>query len=143
MVILPAVPSSGRKLAGFFLSGYRLAERLIVFIDAQNSYRGARTAFLARERLHLEPHVFGQINPWLFGQSISGRRVPDSPERVLQEVRVYTGRPDATRDPRTYAAHMKQGSAWSRSGATVIPRTLRYPPDYPTSKAQEFLSGYF
>ena len=68
---------------------------------------------------------------------ISARSVPGSPERVLREVRVYTGRPDATKDPRTYAAHMKQCSAWSKAGVTVIPRTLRYPPDYPNTKAEE------
>jgi uncharacterized LabA/DUF88 family protein len=137
MVILPAVPSPGRKLAGFSLSWWRLAVRLVVFIDAQNLYRGARTAFLAPDRVRTERYVFGQINPWLLGQTVSERRVPDSQERVLQEVRVYTGRPDATRDPRTYAAHMKQCSAWSKTGVTVIPRTLRYPPDYPNAKAEE------
>lgn len=114
-----------------------MPSRLVVFVDAQNVYRGARKAFLTPDRLHLEPHVFGQINPWLLSQLIGGRRIPAGADRVLQEVRVYTGRPDATRDPRTYAAHMKQCLAWSNSGATVIPRTLRYPPDYPASRAEE------
>lgn len=111
--------------------------RLILFIDAQNTYRGARNAFLSSGRLYTEPHVFGQIDPWLLGSLICSRGGPNGSQRVLHEVRVYTGRPDATKDPRTYAAHMKQCSAWAKAGATVIPRTLRYPPEYPAARPEE------
>jgi len=114
-----------------------VTNRLILFIDAQNVYRGARTAFLSPNHLRTEPHVFGQISPWLLGLLICNRGGPNGSQRVLHEVRVYTGRPDATKDPRTYAAHMKQCSAWARAGATVIPRTLRYPPEYPAARPEE------
>ncbi len=57
--------------------------------------------------------------------------------RILEQVRVYTGRPDGERDPRTHAAHMRQCAAWERSGAVVITRPLRYPRDWPRDRAQE------
>lgn len=82
------------------------------------------------------PHYVGQFDPVKLGQLICSRPPPGI-DRTLHEVRVYTGRPDATKQPKAYAAHMKQCSAWQRSGATVIPRTLRYPYDWPATKAQE------
>jgi hypothetical protein len=122
---------------GVFCAGWFLSDRLILFVDAQNVYRGARTAFLPPERRETEPHVFGQVNPLLLGQRIAARTVGDRPPRSLVEVRVYTGRPDATRDPHTYAAHMRQCASWEKTGITVVPRTLRYPRDYPSSRAVE------
>lgn len=46
---------------------------------------------------------------------------------ILTDVRVYTGRPDPTRQSKTYAAHMKQCARWEADGASVIWRSLRYP----------------
>ncbi len=111
--------------------------RLVIFVDAQNLYRGARAAFLPPNCLHSEPHAFGQVDPWRLGKLICSRGGSSESMRTLLEVRVYTGRPDATKDPRTYSAHMRQCSAWTKSGVTVIPRTLRYPPEYPNSKPEE------
>ena len=107
-------------------------ERLVLFIDAQNFYNGARRAFSASE----DSHVFGQFQPVGIGSLICSRGL-HSTTRSLEEVRVYTGRPDASKEPETYAAHMKQCMAWNRAGATVIARPLRYPPDWPRSKAQQ------
>ena len=107
-------------------------ERLVLFIDAQNFYNGARRAFFASE----DSHVFGQFQPVGIGSLICSRGLP-STTRSLEEVRVYTGRPDASKEPETYAAHMKQCMAWNRAGPTVIARPLRYPPDWPQSKAQQ------
>ena len=42
-----------------------------------------------------------------------------------------------TKEPRTYAAHIKQCAAWTRDGAEVIFRALRYLPDWPASKPEE------
>ena len=50
---------------------------------------------------------------------------------------MYSGRPDATKDARTHAAHMKQCAEWRRGGANVITRQLRYPKEWPNLKAQE------
>ena len=52
-------------------------------------------------------------------------------------MRVYTGRPDSTKEPKTYAAHLKQCNSWEHAGVNVIARTLRYPKDWPTSKAEQ------
>lgn len=107
-------------------------ERLVLFIDAQNFYNGARRAFFAPE----DSHVRGQFQPVAIGDLICSRGLLGA-ARLLAEVRVYTGRPDASREPETYAAHMKQCAAWSKAGATVIARPLRYPPDWPQTKAQQ------
>ena len=109
-----------------------MADRVILFIDAQNVYRGARETFCERHA----PSRDGQINPLRVGELICSRPPPGH-ERVLHEVRVYTGRPDSTRQPHAYAAHMRQCAAWERAGVTVIPRSLRYPPNYPEARAEE------
>jgi uncharacterized LabA/DUF88 family protein len=64
-------------------------------------------------------------------------RPPPSTRRVLHEVRVYTGRPDSAKEPKTHSAHMKQCDAWTKAGAKVITRPLRYLKDWPSSKAQQ------
>ena len=100
-----------------------MAERVTLFIDAQNVYRGARECFYGGNAAH---HADGQIDPIAVGNLICSR-APAGVQRILEEVRVYTGRPSATRQPRAYAAHMRQCAAWERAGAIVVPRTLRYP----------------
>jgi uncharacterized LabA/DUF88 family protein len=107
-------------------------ERLSIFIDAQNFYNGARRAFFIDQ----DSHVCGQFDPMGLGNLICSRP-PPSAERSLQQVRIYTGRPDASKEPKTYAAHMKQCAAWESKGTIVIPRTLRYPTGWPQTKAQQ------
>ena len=106
--------------------------KLILFIDAQNFYRGARRAFFS----DTAPHCYGQVKPIELGSLICSKQLPQT-QTSLHQVRVYTGRPDATKDPITYAAHIKQCEAWQKNGVTVIFRTLRYPQDWPNSKPQE------
>ena len=108
-------------------------QKLVLFIDGQNFYKGARRAFFPGTAVH---HTDGQITPMKMGKLLISK-CPDSSNIVLQEVRVYTGRPDATREPITYAAHMKQCAAWNRDGVTVIHRALRYPANWPVEKPQE------
>lgn len=107
-------------------------EKLILCLDAQNVYNGARRAFF----LPSDPHFCGQIKPMELANLICSRSPPGIP-RELHQVRIYTGRPDSTKEPKTYAAHMKQCHVWLKAGAKVIPRTLRYPKDWPTSKAEQ------
>lgn len=109
-----------------------MADRLALFVDAQNVYKGAQRAFFLFSAYHPE----GQFDPMKLGELISSRPPPDT-TRVLHQVRVYTGRPDATKEPKTHAAHMKQCAAWERAGATVITRSLRYPSDWPNVKPQQ------
>lgn len=108
------------------------SERLVLFIDAQNFYHGARQAFFNDS----DWHIYGQFNPVKLGELICSR-APVGKTRLLHEVRVYTGRPDSEKEPSTHAAHMRQCAAWEKAGTTVIHRTLRYPADWPNSKAQQ------
>ncbi len=58
-------------------------------------------------------------------------------DRELHEARIYTGRPDTAKDPKSYAAHMKQCARWTADGCRVFHRPLRYPLGYPRLPAQE------
>ena len=108
--------------------------KVVLFVDGQNTYRGAREIFFGRER---QPAVSGQYDPVKLGELIAARGGPGGASGTLSEVRVYTGRPDPEKDPRTYAAHMRQCSSWARRGVNVIARPLRYPPRWPDLKAEE------
>lgn len=117
-------------MAGFCLMPS--PERLVLFVDAQNMYRGARRAFFPDPISHID----GQFNPVQLGQLIASRPV-GGVKRVLHEVRVYTGRPKRIQEPKSYAANLRQCAAWEKWGAKVFARPLRYPHGWPKSKAQE------
>lgn len=110
-----------------------MADRLALFIDAQNVYRGAQHSFHSGDQLH---YTDGQVDPIALGELICSRPPPGY-QRELGEVRIYTGRPDSTKDPETYGAHMRQCEAWERAGAIVVPRALRYPGDWPQRRAEQ------
>lgn len=108
------------------------SRKLVLFIDDKNIYKGARRAFFNDS----STHYCGQINPIELGKLICSRP-PDGVARLLHQVRVYTGSPDATKQPQAYAAHTKQCNMWKKLGAEVITRILRYPSDWPNSKAEQ------
>ena len=84
-----------------------MPDRTVVFLDYQNVYKGARACFHATH----EPHMAGQIDPLALGLHL----VADSPyDRQLTQVRVYRGRPDASRDPKGYGACTRQCTAWDK-----------------------------
>jgi uncharacterized LabA/DUF88 family protein len=107
-------------------------KKLVLFIDDKNIYKGARRAFFNDS----SPHYYGQINPIELGKLICSRP-PDGAARSLHQVRVYTGSPDATKQPQAYAAHSRQCNMWEKLGAEVITRILRYPSDWPNLKAEQ------
>ena len=107
--------------------------KLVLFIDAQNAYKGAREHFFSRN----DPSPSGQVDPVKLGGLIETRGGPNGAACALVGVRVYTGRPDWSRDPKSYAAHMRQCAKWEARGAQVIWRQLRYPRDWPRLKAEE------
>ena len=107
--------------------------RLGLFIDAQNAYRRARACFFPNPQSSKD----GQFHPMELGRLIADRGGPGGAACTLTTVRVYSGRPDPNKAPRTYAAHRKQTGRWMSDGATVVTRTLRYPPDWPNTPAQE------
>ena len=104
-----------------------MSDRVVVFLDWQNVYKGAREAFCG----YGAPHWEGQVHPLALGHIIAA----DSPyDRQLRQVRVYRGQPDATRDPRGYAANARQVATWRQSPLVdMTMRTLRYPRGWPTS----------
>jgi uncharacterized LabA/DUF88 family protein len=109
----------------------RPLDRVIVFLDYQNVFAGARSSF------HRPPHAAtdGQIDPVALGNLLVSRRVRPS---QLQQVRIYRGMPDASREPRPHGANDRQTAAWRRSPLVeVLRRPLRYPPEWPASKAKE------
>ena len=115
-----------------------MTDRVAFFIDAQNLYNGARDSFGARGpdgAIH-EPSVFGQIRPMDLGDLICNRP-PTGFTRKVTEVRIYTGCPESTKDPKGYGANLAQCAAWEKTGAVVIHRTLRYPRDWPNAKPEE------
>lgn len=105
--------------------------RVVVFIDYQNVYRGARECF----GLDQDPHTEGQVDPVKVAQVIAAAGLPG---RELHQVRVYRGIPDSERDPKGYGAARRQTSCWAGHPLVkVITRPLRYPFDYPASPAEE------
>ncbi len=113
-----------------------VVNRVRVFVDYRNLYGGARDRLLTPSA----PRRAGHIAPVTLASLLCSRLNPyqsSSEQRVLEQVRVYSRRPDATRDPRTYGAHRRQCHTWERSGAVVITRPLRYPREWPRARAEE------
>lgn len=109
-----------------------MPDRIVVFIDAQNTYRQARRAFFRGSTYHVD----GQFNPVALASYITSNG-PAGSNRVLHQVRIYTGRPDSTKQPKSHAPHMKQCAAWEAAGAKVIYRMLRYPRNWPIEREEE------
>ena len=107
-------------------------EKITLFIDAQNLYNAIRRAFFS----DTDNHVCGQFDPMKLANFVCSQP-PPGVNRVLNEVRVYSGRPDSTKDARTHAAHMRQCARWRSTGIKIITRQLRYPKEWPNLKAQE------
>lgn len=98
-------------------------------------YRSARDAFFDDDASHIN----GQFDPIALANLICDRKPFGTAKEVreLSEVRIYTGRPNPSRDPKTYGSHRKQCAEWERKGVIVIPRSLRYPHNWPKFPAQE------
>jgi uncharacterized LabA/DUF88 family protein len=102
---------------------------VVVFIDWQNVYMGARDAFGFRER----PQAVGNVDPLHLARFIAA--APDRTERPreLKEARVYRGQPKQQQDETSYRAYWAQRAAWEKRGGdrlTVASRDLRYPPGW-------------
>lgn len=109
-------------------------QEVVVFIDYQNLYNDARRAFAKSG----DAAPFGQVHPIKLAQLLVARQpMGVTAERTLKEVRAYRGRPDSTKEPKTYGAHMRQSAAWEKAGVNLIHRPLRYPHDWPASPPEE------
>lgn len=109
-----------------------MVDRVVVFIDYQNTYRAARRAFHDHTR---DPHWFGQVHPLSLGQYITSTR---GDNRRLEMVRIYRGLPSSKHDQRGYSAAQRQNDEWRRRDRTVvITRPLRYLRTNSEVKAEE------
>lgn len=104
-----------------------MPDRVVVFLDWQNVYKGAREAFCTLSA----PHWQGQVDPL----ALAAHLAADSPfDRQLHQVRIYRGQPDGKLDPKGYAASRRQHAAWRQSPlVTLITRPLRYPRGWPAT----------
>lgn len=83
-----------------------MAKRVVVFLDWQNVYKGARESFHQAG----DPSTDGQVDPVRLGQRIA-QMVPDG---KFQQVRVYRGLPSSSKDPKGYGASRRQTAAWMK-----------------------------
>ena len=110
-----------------------MVKRVVLFVDYQNAYRRARDAF---HNHNADPHWMGQFNPASLGKLLTERR--NDPERLLQQVRMYRGMPDAAMEKTSHGAARRQSNSWSTDPlVSVTTRPLRYPGNYPAARAQE------
>lgn len=110
------------------------AARVVVFVDYQNTHRGALRAFWPA---NTSP-AHGHINPRALGDLLVGKRNANGLPSELAEVRIYRGYPEPTREPKPAAANDRQADAWARLGKVHITRRpLRYPRKWPIEPAQE------
>jgi uncharacterized LabA/DUF88 family protein len=101
--------------------------RVVVFLDEQNSYKDARSAFYSATHFH----TYGKVIPIEYGVLLC-QRLPagwGKEPRILKEVRVYGGLPDPRRDPKGNAAASRQYAVWAQSSLVrVFARPLQYLP---------------
>jgi uncharacterized LabA/DUF88 family protein len=113
-----------------------MAANLVLFVDAQNMYKDAREAFFDKPGTQEYSHVYGQFHPQALGDHVAANRPygASKEERVLKQVRIYSGAPSLSKEPRAHAAHRRQVAQWEKEGALPIIRPLRYPLDWPESR---------
>jgi hypothetical protein len=102
-----------------------MSDRVVVFLDWQNVYMGAREAFCRPEA----PSWHGQVDP----VALAVHLADDSPfDRELTQVRIYRGIPDPKFEPKAYSACRRQVDSWERSELVhTTLRKLRYPSGRP------------
>jgi uncharacterized LabA/DUF88 family protein len=128
MTLLPAVRAHVSALAGIIhFRRPPVSDQVVVFLDWQNVYKGARETFCTVSSSHWE----GQVDPLALARHLAD----DSPfDRQLKQVRIYRGLPDGTLDPKGYGACRRQAAAWQRSSLVhVTMRPLQYPQGWPAA----------
>lgn len=105
--------------------------RVIVFIDYEN------LRFSALDRFHRPgaSHTDGNVWPIDLARLLVQMRNHPS---VLTQVRVYRGRPSPVHQPSASVANAAREAAWSSNPLVhTILKDVRYPADFPASRAQE------
>lgn len=97
--------------------------RVAVFIDYQNTYRGAREVMGWTE----EDYTVGQVYPRRLAVLLTARGRHIDPHRELKYVKVFRGEPSARHDRLGQAASQRQIRFWGAQAAvTPITRPLKY-----------------
>jgi hypothetical protein len=112
-------PSSLWDWRGFFLWGYPMVDRVMIFIDYQNVHGWARRRFHPPDT---HPSI-GHIDPVKLAELLVARRRRSS---RLEDVRVYRGRPGPDFQPAAAAANDRQAAEWVRHPAVTV---VRHRPD--------------
>ena len=100
-------------------------ERVVLFMDYQNVYSGARRAFHGGSG----PGRLGQVWPRAVGDLICGG-AQQSSERLLEQVRVYRGIPSPSQNRIGNVTSRRQIAAWQAvDKVRVFPHTLLRTPD--------------
>jgi hypothetical protein len=94
--------------------------RVAVFIDWQNVYKAARTAFdldgYGNERGNFSPYALACILAAGHGRGAAGE---------LVRVEIHRGIPSNEHDPTGYAANRRQATAWVREKQEIVTPRLR------------------
>jgi uncharacterized LabA/DUF88 family protein len=102
-------------------------DRVVVFIDYQNTYMRAREIF--GDASTRADFTFGQVFPLRLGVLLRQKSEDAGKNRVLTQVRVYRGEPDAKRNPTGQAACQRQVRFWKAQNAVKpFTRALDYRP---------------
>jgi uncharacterized LabA/DUF88 family protein len=100
--------------------------RVVIFIDWQNVYEGARAAFNFGPE---DGHIAGNIDPWKAARLLAAAKDRTDRPRVLQSVRIYRGVAIPERNAKTHGAARAQMAAWEQRGGEhlkIYARKLRY-----------------
>jgi uncharacterized LabA/DUF88 family protein len=95
--------------------------RLALFIDWQNAYKSARTAFdldaCGNERGNFSPYALGRL------LAVGNQRGVVGGDLVL--VQIHRGIPSNKHDPTGYAANRRQAAAWVRENEAIVKTRMR------------------
>ena len=92
-----------------------MPDRVVLFVDYENVYWGARRAW----HRWGAPLAFGEVWPDELGRLICEKAGPFG-ERVLAEVRVYRGMPSVANDVELNAAVRQQHEMWKRRSEVPV-----------------------
>lgn len=111
-----------------------MSERVWLYMDYQNVHLSVGEAFAPPGT----PPYKTLIHPGKFGDALMARRAASGRQGNLESIHVYRGQPSSDREVDQAARNKAQSAEWSRDPrVTMYNRPLRYPRDWPNSRARE------
>ena len=132
MSIAPRRPPG---LAGFFLEeSFMPPLEVHLFVDYQNVHITAHEQFGTPGT----PLYLSLIHPVRLADAIDAERAAHNRPGVITQVHVFRGLPSAGYEPDSYRRNLAQTAEWQKDRRVIVhSRSLRYPRDWPDSKARE------